>query len=96
MVQILNDQHPSNAHPLDPLSPVEIREAVGAVRAFLVSDHYAGKPVERPLFNSVSLREPSKYSVLRWSGLFSAKELNIAGASSAEEPVKRQADVSGR
>ncbi|WWD15630.1 hypothetical protein CI109_100052 [Kwoniella shandongensis] len=83
---------PANAHPLDPLSATEIRLAVDAVRAFLATNKYAGKPVEKPLFNSISLREPPKYSVLRWSGLFSAKDFEEAGAD-ANAPVKRQADI---
>ncbi|WWC67794.1 uncharacterized protein I206_101707 [Kwoniella pini CBS 10737] len=97
MVQIFDNPplpKQSSAHPLDPLSASEIRNAVGAVRAFLAANTYkAEKPVEKPLFNSISLKEPPKYAVLRWSGLFSAKELAAVGESSTDEPVRRQADV---
>ncbi|WVR04520.1 hypothetical protein IAU60_001524 [Kwoniella sp. DSM 27419] len=93
MVQVTSQPSTSHAHPLDPLSPSEIKQAVAAVRAFLVTDKYNGKPVERPLFNSISLKEPSKYAVLRWSGLFNAKELVDAAGDLANEPLKRQADV---
>ncbi|WVF71054.1 hypothetical protein IAT40_005851 [Kwoniella sp. CBS 6097] len=88
---IVRSESPS-AHPLDPLSPAEIRNAVAAVNSFLTTNKYAGKPLVRPLFNSISLREPPKYAVLRWSGLFGDEDLASAG-SSGNEPLKRQADV---
>ncbi|KAK6910716.1 hypothetical protein I203_104748 [Kwoniella mangroviensis CBS 8507] len=82
----------TSAHPLDPLSADEIRTAVSAVRTFLGTHENVGKPLVRPLFNSISLREPPKYAVLRWSGLFDEQDLEAVG-SSGTEPLKRQADV---
>ncbi|WVQ68310.1 uncharacterized protein L199_006517 [Kwoniella botswanensis] len=82
----------TSAHPLDPLSADEIRTAVSAVRTFLGTHENVGKPLVKPLFNSISLREPPKYAVLRWSGLFDEQDLEAVG-SSGTEPLKRQADV---
>ena len=82
-----------NAHPLDPLSPVEIRSVVEAVRTYIETAPALSKPVERALFNSISLREPAKYAVLNWSGLFGPKDFAAAG-SSTDLAVLRQADVS--
>ncbi|KAK4688397.1 primary-amine oxidase, partial [Tremellales sp. Uapishka_1] len=79
------------AHPLDPLTAGEIRSSVAAVRNYIAKGGYAGKPIARPLFNSISLREPSKHAVLQWSGLFSPKELShIRGR---HDELVRQADI---
>lgn len=82
----------TSAHPLDPLSQSEIRQVVAAVRAFMDKGGYAGYPA-KALFNSVALREPPKYDLLNWSGLFSTKEI-VAASSTTPQQVKRQADVS--
>lgn len=84
---------PSYAHPLDPLTASEIRHVVDAVRSHLVKSAKAPKPITKALFNSISLREPSKYAVLQWAGTFSRKELSTAGAQ-VDAPLNRQADVS--
>ncbi|GFZ48473.1 Copper amine oxidase 1 [Saitozyma sp. JCM 24511] len=83
---------PSYAHPLDPLTASEIRHVVDAVRSHLVKSAKAPKPITKALFNSISLREPSKYAVLQWAGTFSRKELSTAGAQ-VDAPLNRQADV---
>lgn len=84
--------HPASAHPLDPLTAAEIRQAVAAVRAHMDKGEFAGAPA-KPLFNSVAIKEPPKYDLLNWAGIFTPKE--IAAVSSAPiQPVKRQADVS--
>ncbi|KAL7420677.1 peroxisomal copper amine oxidase [Cryptotrichosporon argae] len=81
----------AHAHPQDPLSAAEILAAVAATRAHLAQGGYAGAPIERALFNSVSLCEPSKYAVLQWSGLFTEKE--IAAVAGGTHELKRQADI---
>ncbi|ORY21000.1 putative peroxisomal copper amine oxidase [Naematelia encephala] len=79
------------AHPLDPLSSQEILAAVAAVRTYISNGGHEGKPIERPLFNTISLREPGKYAVLQWSGLFRAEELE--GVRGTRQHLRRQADV---
>jgi primary-amine oxidase len=83
----------AHAHPLDPLTAAEIRATVSAVRSHIAKSPEAPKPIERALFNSISLREPAKYAVLEWSGLFSKKDLVAAGAKENGK-LLRQADVS--
>lgn len=83
----------SMAHPLDPLTPAEIKGAVAAVRAFLKKGGAEGARVN-PLFNSISLREPPKYDMLRWTGLFTPKEIAAAAPKHKAAPIRRQADVS--
>jgi primary-amine oxidase len=84
---------PSNlAHPLDPLTANEIRQAVAALRTYVKLEATAPKPIEKILFNSISLREPNKYAVLLWAGTFSEKEIRAAGGE--VEPLIRQAEVS--
>jgi primary-amine oxidase len=77
------------------LTASEIRHVVDAVRSHLVksASAKAPKPITKALFNSISLREPSKYAVLQWAGTFSRKELSSAGAQ-VDAPLHRQADVS--
>ncbi|WVQ81728.1 hypothetical protein IAT38_003853 [Cryptococcus sp. DSM 104549] len=80
------------AHPLDPLSAAEILSAVTAVRSFIAKGSpTARKPIERPIFNSATLREPSKYAVLQWSGVVGKEELESVRGGKGE--LKRQADV---
>ena len=82
---------PSLAHPLDPLTASEIRQAVSALRSYVKSCLEANEKVEKILFNSISLKEPNKYSVLLWAGTFSEKEIRATGA--LVEPLVRQAEV---
>ncbi|ODN80850.1 hypothetical protein L202_02991 [Cryptococcus amylolentus CBS 6039] len=80
------------AHPLDPLSAQEILDAVSAVRSFIQKGAYKNKkPIEKPIFNSVNLREPSKYAVLKREGIL-AKE-DLANVRGEKDDVKRQADI---
>lgn len=82
------------AHPYDPLSATEIRAAVQAVRNYVAKGGYAGAPIT-PLFNTIAVQEPPKYDVLRWSGLFSQKELAASAPKDYKPaPIRRQADVS--
>jgi hypothetical protein len=75
----------ANPHPLDPLTAAEITAAVAAIRAYASTPKAAvgGKPIEKLMFNSVTLK---------WNGLVSAEELEEV----AEGPIPditRQADV---
>ncbi|KIR59618.1 peroxisomal copper amine oxidase, partial [Cryptococcus bacillisporus CA1873] len=80
------------AHPLDPLSAFEISAAVSAVRAHIQKGIYATKkPIEKTVFNSVTLREPSKHAVLKWSGVLTDDELEKVRGEKGD--LKRQADV---
>lgn len=83
---------PSLAHPLDPLTANEIRQAVAALRSYVKLGAQAPKPIEKILYNSISLREPNKYAVLLWAGTFNEKQIRAAGAEI--EPLIRQAEVS--
>lgn len=85
----------ANPHPLDPLTAAEITAAVAAIRAYASTPQAAvgGKPIEKLMFNSVTLRYPAKYSVLKWNGLVSAKELEEVAKGPIPE-ITRQADVS--
>jgi len=86
----------SLAHPYDPLTPAEIRAAVKAIRDHVAKGGYEGAPIN-PLFNTAATLEPPKYDVLRWSGLFSEKELAASAPKGwKSSPIKRQADVSSR
>lgn len=81
------------AHPLDPLSAFEISAAVSAVRAHIQKGIYATKkPIEKTVFNSVTLREPSKHAVLKWSGVLTDDDLEKVRGE--KDDLKRQADVS--
>lgn len=80
------------AHPLDPLSSREIRLAVGALRSHVQQGAESAKPIEKILFNSISLIEPNKYAVLLWAGTFTEKQIRAAGGEIA--PLIRQAEVS--
>lgn len=82
------------AHPFDPLTQAEILASVAAVRAFVAKGGYDGEPA-KPLFNTISLREPPKVDVLRYMNLFSEKEI-AAVATTKPSKIKRQADVSTR
>lgn len=83
---------PTLAHPLDPLTASEIRQAVATVRSYVKVEAKAPKPIEKILFNSISLREPNKYAVLLWAGTFTEKQIRAAGCEI--EPLIRQAEVS--
>ena len=83
----------SLAHPLDPLTANEIRQTVAAVRAYVKTGAPAPKPIEKILFNSISLQEPNKYAVLLWLGTFTEKQIRAA-ATGEVESLKRQAEVS--
>jgi len=80
------------AHPLDPLSISEIQQTVEAVRRFIAKGATAPKPIQNALFNSIDLREPYKYAVLSWSGLFKREEIIDAGGD-PDTPLTRQAEV---
>ncbi|WWC67423.1 uncharacterized protein I206_101331 [Kwoniella pini CBS 10737] len=82
-------------HPLDPLTAAEIFAVSAAVREHVVSRALPGiKPIQRLYFNSISLREPSKYAVLLWSGLFQPKEVERVSAKSGKtHQITREADV---
>jgi len=82
-------------HPLDPLSVGEIKQTVAAIRAHVAKGAEAPKPIEKILFNSIDLREPNKYAVLSWRGLFTAEEIEEVGGNS-KAPLLRQAEVSFR
>ena len=82
-------------HPLDPLSVDEIKQTVTAIRAHVKKGAQAPKPIEKILFNSIDLREPNKYAVLAWRGLFSAEEIAEVGGD-PKAPLLRQAEVSSR
>lgn len=52
-------------HPLDPLSAMKVIAAVSAIRAYIQKGIYTmKKPIEKIVFNTVTLREPSKHAVL--------------------------------
>ena len=70
----------------------EIRQTVAALRSYVKQGAEAPKPIEKILFNSISLHEPNKYAVLLWAGIFSEKEIMASGA--VIEPLIRQAEVS--
>ena len=80
------------AHPLDPLTPEEIRSTAQAVRDYVATGDHAGKPIQKIQFNVVSLREPGKLAILSWAKLFPEEQLADVGGK--REPLKRQADVS--
>lgn len=80
------------AHPLDPLSAFEISAAVSAVRAYIQKGTYATKkPIEKITFNSVTLREPSKHAVLKWSDVLIEDELKRVRGEKGD--LRRQAEV---
>lgn len=81
----------SQGHPLDPLSRAEILSVVAAVRAHVKKGGYAGKKVDNVLFNSIDLRPPNKYAVLKWAKIFDDKELS--GVSGEHGDLKREAEV---
>lgn len=89
---VSNTKSNSGAHPFDPLTQEEILASVAAIRAHVAKGGYDGEPA-KPLFNTISLREPPKADVLRWMNLFSEKEVT-AIATTPPSPIKRQADVS--
>lgn len=70
-------------HPLDPLTPAEIVQCTSAIRAHCSA---LEKPIDRPYFNSVTLREPNKQAVLAWSGVVELEQ-------QPSEPIVRQADI---
>jgi hypothetical protein len=82
----LKQQITTHAHPLDPLVASEIVATSQAVRRY--SDALQ-VPLERLLFNSITLREPPKLSVLKWAGTVQDPEV-----LSADSEIKRQAEVS--
>lgn len=84
----------TQGHPLDPLSRTEILQTVAAVRAHVAKGGYAGRKVENVLFNSIDLRPPNKYAVLKWANLFPESELE--GVSGEHGELKREAEVSYR
>jgi Cu2+-containing amine oxidase len=66
----------SSAHPLDPLSPSEIEAASAAVREY-VANLKDGEPrPEHILFNTITLYEPPKAAVLKWSGVIPVQQLS--------------------
>jgi Cu2+-containing amine oxidase len=89
----MSNKASSFAHPLDPLSVDEIKQTVSALRAYVEKGAQAPKPIEKILFNSIDLREPNKYAVLLWRGLFSAEEVKEVGGD-PKTPLLRQAEVS--
>jgi Cu2+-containing amine oxidase len=86
------DSSSTYAHPLDPLSISEIQQTVEAVRSYIAKGAKAPKPIHNALFNSIDLREPYKYAVLAWSGLFNREEIIDAGGD-PDAPLTRQAEV---
>jgi len=82
----LKQQITTHAHPLDPLVASEIVATSQAVRRY--SDALQ-VPLERLLFNSITLREPPKLSVLKWAGIVQDPEV-----LNANSEIKRQAEVS--
>lgn len=82
----LKKQVTSHAHPLDPLTSAEILATSRAVRQY--SDALK-VPLDRLLFNSITLREPPKLSVLKWAGVVQDPEV-----LSAPSEIIRQAEVS--
>jgi len=82
----LKQQITTHAHPLDPLVASEIVATSQAVRRY--SDALQ-VPLERLLFNSITLREPPKLSVLKWAGIVQDPEV-----LNADSVIKRQAEVS--
>jgi Cu2+-containing amine oxidase len=85
----------ANQHPLDPLTANEIRAVVAAIRSYAAMPEAAvgGKSIENLLFNSVTLKPPPKYSVLKWSGAIPTAELEEISQGNIQQ-ITRQADVS--
>lgn len=75
----------THAHPLDPLTSAEILATSRAVRQY--SDALE-VPLDRLLFNSITLREPPKLSVLKWAGVVKDEEV-----LNAPSEIVRQAEV---
>ncbi|CDZ98332.1 peroxisomal copper amine oxidase [Phaffia rhodozyma] len=73
------------SHPLDPLTSQEIVLASSAIRSYT---NALEVPLERLLFNSITLKEPPKLSVLKWGGVVKAPEVEAAS-----DVITRQADV---
>lgn len=82
----LKKQVTSHSHPLDPLTSAEILATSRAVRKY--SDALK-VPLDRLLFNSITLREPPKLSVLKWAGVVQDPEVQ-----NADSEIVRQAEVS--
>ncbi|GHJ87119.1 hypothetical protein NliqN6_3521 [Naganishia liquefaciens] len=85
MIADLKISDSTHAHPLDPLTAAEILLTSKAVRTHSSS---LPVPLERLLFNSISLREPPKLSVLRYMGIVQDPEVKAASSE-----IKRQAIV---
>lgn len=59
------------AHPLDPLSGAEIREAAAACRVYAKTTHFADTPIR---FNVISLQEPKKPELLAYQRRLDANQ----------------------
>lgn len=85
-IDTLNHHHQQAGHPLDPLSSQEISTAADIVRKHASSLEL---PLERLVFNSISLKEPVKLAVLKYLGV-----VNDPDVLATKATIKRQADVS--